>query len=110
MKIKIYDYLKRPRSYLGYIESSVFDAKECYEICQWELHHDFPRPSNLHARGCKPRRGICFRNPETKEMWMVLSIGWMRGSQGSIQNYAEAYQGKLFWLEPQFICDSEGGM
>jgi len=55
---------------VGYIDIPAFDADRCWELCNWK-HWLKIKPQNLHSDIYSCNHGICFTNPETKEMWLA---------------------------------------
>ena len=64
----------------GYIEMDEFDANECFHLCNWS-HWTNTKPAELHSDISSAEHGICFTNPETKEMWLAKSSGWLVGTR-----------------------------
>lgn len=98
MKIDIHTLNKYSELvHIGYIELDKFDADRCWELCNWK-HWRKEKPENLHANIFSCSHGICFTNPDTKEMWMAKSIGWLTGNETKINNYIQKNKYEIVWL------------
>lgn len=98
MKINIHLYNKKSKlDYIGYIELPKFDADRCWELCNWK-HWRKEMPESLHANISSCTHGICFTNPDTNEMWMAKSIGWLVGNETEINNYIQQNKDELVWI------------
>ena len=98
MKIDIHLYNKEAElDYIGYIELDKFDADRCWELCNWKHWRRQGMPDNLHANISSCTHGICFTNPDTKEIWMSKSIGWLIGNESEIKEYIYKNKEELTW-------------
>ena len=98
MKIPIHYCNGCTMEYIGYIELETFNADRCYHICNWSTHKGAKRPHELFADISHTVRGMCFTNPETNEIWMPLSIGWLHGNEKLIKDFVRENAGKKLWL------------
>ena len=80
---------------VGYIEAESFNADKCYDCFNWERWTK-NKPENLHANVSSSNR-VCFTNPDTNEMWLTKSIGWLSGGEEVINEYIKENAGKLLW-------------
>lgn len=97
MKIDIHIAKDGELVHIGYIENEVFDAQRCWELCNWR-HWRKEVPENLHAYIESCTHGACFTNPDTKEMWMTKSIGWLVGNEAEIKDYIQQNKDELIWV------------
>lgn len=82
---------------IGYIEAEGFNAEKCFDICNWE-HSLKVKPKNLYSNIRTCNHGICFTNPKTNEMWLALSVGWLKGDEAVIKNYINENKDEVLWL------------
>lgn len=106
MKINIYDYSsykdhknhkKIEHNCIGYIDADAFNAIELFNICNW-FSTNREKPDCLHADIVIAGSGICFENPETGEMWLAKSFGWVVGSKEDIKRYVSDNRGRVAWI------------
>lgn len=82
---------------IGYIEAEGFNADKCFDMCNWEYSLKV-KPKNLYSNIRTCNHGICFTNPKTKEMWLALSVGWLRGNEDKIKKYIKENEHELLWI------------
>ena len=106
MRINVYDYnsykdyknhKKIEHKCIGYIDADTFNAAELFNICNW-FSAGKEKPDCLHANIVAVGSGICFENPETGEMWLSKSFGWVVGSKEDIKRYVSDNRGKIAWI------------
>ena len=99
MKIDIHLAKNGELTYIGYIENEIFDSDRCWELCNWK-HWRKELPDNLHANifSGSGSHGVCFTNPDTKEIWMTKSIGWFIGNESEINEYIQKNKDEIIWL------------
>ena len=84
--------------YLGYIEAESFSQERCYNLCNWSNRRLGKHPPELFSDVCRITRGVCFTNPQTNEVWLPLSFGWLHGSEEDIMTYVQENTGRLLWV------------
>lgn len=104
--IHTYSFGEVVPKYTGYIEMDQFDADKCWELCNWTAWTK-EKPKNLHSDIGSCSHGICFTNPETKEKWMALSLGWLVGDEKKISSYAERHKNDIIWKK-EYVLVSQG--
>ena len=97
MKVDIHIAKGSKLVHIGYIETPVFDADRCWELCNWK-HWLKTKPQNLHADIYSCSHGVCFTNPETNEMWLAKSIGWLVGNETKINKYIKENENEVIWI------------
>lgn len=101
MQINIYVVIDSKLKYAGYIEAEGFNADKCYETCNWQRWTK-TMPDNLHVNPSLHMslhsKRICFKNPETNELWLAKSIGWFTGNIMEVYKYIEENANELLWL------------
>ena len=97
MKINIHIVKDSDLIYVGYIEEEYFNADKCWDMCNWK-HWLKEAPDGLHANISSCSHGICFTNPETNEIWLAKSIGWLVGNRNEIIDYVNQNKDELIWL------------
>lgn len=98
MKVNIHTYSfgNNMPVYKGYIEMDNFDADTCWNLCNWLAWTD-KKPEMLHSEISSCAHGICFTNSETREKWLALSFGWLKGDEKKISDYIEKHKNNIFW-------------
>ncbi len=81
---------------IGYIEADAFNADKCYDLFNWSRWSKV-KPKNLFA-DIEGNHRVCFTNPETNEMWLAKSVGWLHGSEEDIIEYIKENENSLLWL------------
>lgn len=84
-------------NYLGYAEVDSFSADQLFHLCNWKLWA-MEKPDNLNADILCSGHGLCFINPETKERWLSLSIGWVTATEAEISAYVIKNRNTLIWI------------
>lgn len=97
INIEIFPFREIKSSYVGYIEAEKFDAKECFDLCNWVCWTE-EKPKELHSNISIAQHGICFTNPETNQKWLAKSIDWLVGDNDMIRDYVAENKDKLVWL------------
>lgn len=104
MKIKIYhpttDEFGRINSpeiiIRGYVEMKTFDAEDIFNLCNWS-HWSEEKPEVLHSDIDHCGHGLIIYNPNEKEYWLSLSVGWLRGNNKKIIKYVKENWRKEVW-------------
>lgn len=86
--------------HIGYIEAPVFDAEFCFHLCNWHCWTE-NKPPQLHSDIGSCGHGICFTDPNTQNMWLALSSGWLVGDEAKILNYIQEHVGRLVWVNKE---------
>ena len=82
----------------GYIKADKFDPEECHNLCNW-FHWAKRQPKNLYSDIDNTTHGLVLYNPQTKEYWLALSVGWLHGKLNDIKRYLEDNWEKTIWNE-----------
>ena len=98
MKVDIHIVNGLDLKYIGYIESETFSAERFWNMCNWSQRRHGQKPENLFANIREAGRGICFTNPETNEMWLSKSLGWVNGNEETIKEYIKENVDYRVWL------------
>ena len=67
-------------------------------MCNWK-HWTQEKPKELYSEIGSASHGICFTNPETNELWLCKSIGWLVGNEEEILQYVKENVNKLSYLK-----------
>ena len=94
--INVFPWYKTEPVDCGYIDMERFDAEKCFELCNWK-HWTQEKPKELYSEIGSASHGICFTNPETNELWLCKSIGWLVGNEEEILQYVKENVNKLWW-------------
>lgn len=99
MKVVIHTYSNGEidPKYAGYIETDIFDAEKCWNLCNWTSWAK-KKPENLYSDIGLCSHGICFTNPDTKEKWLALTSGWLVGNDTDITEYIKDNKDKAVWI------------
>lgn len=98
MKVDIHLYNKESElDYIGYVEWDKFDPDRFWDLCNWR-HWKKEKPESLFANISSCSHGICFTNPDTNEIWMAKSIGWLVGNESEIKEYIRKNKNDLTWI------------
>lgn len=81
---------------VGYIEMESFNADRCRDCFNWERWKK-NKPENLHVN-VSSRNRVCFTNPDTNEMWLAKTIGWLTGNEEVINSYIKENANELLWM------------
>lgn len=96
MKIDVHIIRNARLLNVGYIEMETFNADRCYDCFNWERWTKH-KPENLHANVSSSNK-VCFTNPETNEMWLAKTVGWLTGSEEEINEYIKKNANELLWV------------
>lgn len=98
MKINVHIVKGSELVNIGYIEAENFNADRCYDMCNWKKYKLKSKPENLFADIESHGHGLCFTNPNTNEMWLAKSIGWLVGTESEINDYIQENANESVWL------------
>ena len=98
MKIDIHVVEGLDLKHIGYIESETFSAEKFWNMCNWSQRKHGQKSEDLHANISQAGRGICFTNPETNEIWLAKSLGWINGTEEEIKKYILENKDNRLWL------------
>lgn len=86
--------------YMGYINNhklnSFEDAEKLYNLCNWANYTD-KRPKDLKSNIRDASTGICFTNTKTKEIYLALTHGWLKGTARYILDYVKKNKDNPIW-------------
>lgn len=108
MKIKVYhvetdEYMRIISPFIiphGYIEADTFNAEQCWHLCNWDCWAD-KKPKELHSDIKVCNHGLIVYNPETKEYWLAITGGWIRGNGETIIKWLSDHWKDCIWLDKE---------
>jgi hypothetical protein len=116
MKVQIYIFPQHIRkgklmhdivpTHLGYAEVETFDTEHIWHLCNWACWAE-EKPKNLYADIEFCGHGLCVINPETQEIHLALSVGWLIGNEKKISDYVLNNRYEIVWKQEHIKSEAE---